>query len=409
MVDAAIVAAFVQALTDKFENKQANKKSNISGDFTSDTVSYPTVQAVKTYIDGLLTNMVETSDLATVATTGSYTDLSNTPTIPTNVSDLTNDSGYLVASDISGKQDVSNLVTSFNSTTSDSKYPSEKLVKTSLDGKVDTVSGKGLSTNDYDNTAKGKVDNLATVATSGSYNDLSNKPTIPTVVDTVADSNANAVSSNAVYDALALKANTSSLATVATTGSYSDLTDKPDLSSLGGAVTVVKKTTAETGYAATYEVQQDGVKVGASINIPKDYLVKSATVETVSTADTPVTGYTVGDIYIDFVINTTDSSETAQHLYLLVSDLIDTYTADETTLTLSNNQFSIKSGGVGLTQLASGVQTSLGYADAWNSSAAKGITSSNISTWNGKSDITTSDVNSAIEAYLTAITTSLSS
>ncbi len=39
--------------------------------------------------------------------------------------------------------------------------------------------GKGLSTNDYDNTAKGKVDNLATVATSGSYNDLTDKPTIP--------------------------------------------------------------------------------------------------------------------------------------------------------------------------------------------------------------------------------------
>jgi hypothetical protein len=41
---------------------------------------------------------------------------------------------------------------------------------------------------------------LATVATSGSYNDLSNKPTIPTVVDTVADGNMNAVTSNAVYD-----------------------------------------------------------------------------------------------------------------------------------------------------------------------------------------------------------------
>lgn len=64
---------------------------------------------------------------------------------------------------------------------------------------------------------------LATVATSGSYNDLSNKPsipdaqvnsdwnatsgvaeilhkpTIPTVVDTVADGNINAVTSNAVY------------------------------------------------------------------------------------------------------------------------------------------------------------------------------------------------------------------
>lgn len=65
--------------------------------------------------------------------------------------------------------------------------------------------------------------NLATVATSGSYSDLSNKPTIPaaqvnsdwnatsgvaeilnkptipTVVDTVADGNSNAVTSNAVY------------------------------------------------------------------------------------------------------------------------------------------------------------------------------------------------------------------
>jgi hypothetical protein len=38
---------------------------------------------------------------------------------------------------------------------------------------------------------------------SGSYNDLTNTPTIPTVVDTVADGNSNAVSSNAVYDYIA--------------------------------------------------------------------------------------------------------------------------------------------------------------------------------------------------------------
>lgn len=34
-------------------------------------------------------------NLATVATSGSYNDLSNTPTIPTNTSDLTNDSGFI--------------------------------------------------------------------------------------------------------------------------------------------------------------------------------------------------------------------------------------------------------------------------------------------------------------------------
>lgn len=39
------------------------------------------------------------------------------------------------------------------------------------------------------------------------YDDLSNTPTIPTVVDTVQDNNNNVVTSNAVYDALELKAN----------------------------------------------------------------------------------------------------------------------------------------------------------------------------------------------------------
>ena len=49
-------------------------------------------------------------------------------------------------------------------------------------GKVDKVTGKGLSTNDYTNAAKAKVDALAPVATSGNYNDLTNKPTIPAPV-----------------------------------------------------------------------------------------------------------------------------------------------------------------------------------------------------------------------------------
>ena len=48
--------------------------------------------------------------------------------------------------------------------------------------KVDKVTGKGLSSNDYTDAAKAKVEALAPVATSGNYNDLSNKPTIPAPV-----------------------------------------------------------------------------------------------------------------------------------------------------------------------------------------------------------------------------------
>ena len=96
-------------------------------------------------------------------------------------------------------------------------------------------------------------------------------------------------------------------------------------------VTVEKLQTAETGYIASYAVKQNGAQVGATINIPKDYLVKSATVETCEEADVPVAGYEVGDKYIDFVINTVEGSGNESHVYLLVKDLVDVYTGDVNT------------------------------------------------------------------------------
>ena len=50
------------------------------------------------FIDNTVNNLENytlTQDLAEVATSGSYNDLSNTPTIPTKTSDLTNDSGFI--------------------------------------------------------------------------------------------------------------------------------------------------------------------------------------------------------------------------------------------------------------------------------------------------------------------------
>lgn len=95
-------------------------------------------------------------------------------------------------------------------------------------------------------------------------------------------------------------------------------------------VTVEKLSTATSGYASSYIVKQNGVQVGDTIDIPKDFLVKSATLEVVDTPDVPYQGAQVGDKYIDFVINAKDASETEEHIYLPVNDLVDTYTGGTT-------------------------------------------------------------------------------
>lgn len=89
---------------------------------------------------------------------------------------------------------------------------------------------------------------------------------------------------------------------------------------------MAKDATATTGMFATYHLTADGVNTGTAIDIPKDFLVKSATLETVTTADVPYAGAQPGDKYIDFVINAKDASETAEHIYLPVNDLVDVYT-----------------------------------------------------------------------------------
>ena len=120
----------------------------------------------------------EIGALAEVATSGSYNDLTDKPVIPEDA-DL---SGYYDKTEVDGL----------------------------LDDKVDKVSGKGLSANDYTTAEKNKLAGIAagaevnvnadwnatsgdarilnkptlsTVATTGSYNDLENKPTIPAAYD----------------------------------------------------------------------------------------------------------------------------------------------------------------------------------------------------------------------------------
>jgi hypothetical protein len=89
-----------------------------------------------------LGNKADTSSLATVATSGSYTDLSNKPTIPTNTNQLTNGAGFLTSVGTISYNDLSNKPALFSGSYAD------------LTSKPTLF--------------------------SGSYTDLTSKPTIPT-------------------------------------------------------------------------------------------------------------------------------------------------------------------------------------------------------------------------------------
>ena len=108
--------------------------------------------------------------------------------------------------------------------------------------------------------------------------------------------------------------------------------------------TIVKLGTATEGYIATYQLQKDGTQVGANIDIPKDYLVKSAEIK-VSTGDGDPSGFPAGIKYIDFIINTHDTASgtgTESHIYLDVQSLVDTYKAGNGIEISGTNEISTK-------------------------------------------------------------------
>lgn len=130
---------------------------------------------------------------------------------------------------------------------------------------------------------------------------------------------------------------------------------------------IVKLGTATDGYLATYQLQKDGAAAGVNIDIPKDYLVKSASIKT-STGNGDPSGFPAGTKYIDFVINTHDTiagTGTESHIYLNVQDLVDAYTAGNGINISDNNEVSAKVVAAnGLSVDANGIKMSLASGDA---------------------------------------------
>ncbi len=157
-----------------------NKPTLFSGNY-SDLVGKPTNLSQFNNDLGLATVATSGSyndlnyrpNLATVATTGNYNDLSNRPTIPTvptNVSAFTNDAGYVTSADVQQASGVPTQVSAFQN---DAGYITATQVPAAqVNADWNATSGAA------------RILNKPTLF-SGNYNDLTNKPTIPTVPSNV--------------------------------------------------------------------------------------------------------------------------------------------------------------------------------------------------------------------------------
>lgn len=214
---------------------------------------------------------------------------------------------------------------------------------------------------------KANTADLATVATSGNYNDLLEKPTIPSIEGLATEKYVDDIVAELpgqeeldafgaeVMRLLDTKANNTTV-----TGIDNRVTNlEAEVENI--AVYSIVETTVTEGYAKTYSLTKDGVETGAKINVPKDLVVNAGSVEVVTTAGVPYTGAVVGDKYIDLTLN--DAAE--DHIYIPVKDLVDAYTGSDgakiKVTVNSDNSISaeIKAGAITRTELSNDLQSQI--------------------------------------------------
>lgn len=235
-----------------------------------------------------LSDYTKSADLSTVATSGSYNDLSDKPSIPEPyelpVASATALGGVKVGSGLS----ITNGVLSATG-----------------GGTADSVDWSKIQ----------NKPNFANVATSGDYNDLSNKPTIPSVEGLASEAYVNEKVAAIVIPEVPTKvselendkgyltehqslegyAKTADLAQVAKTGSHNDLIDKPTIPSTTGLATetyvddkiaeidiptVPTKVSAFTNDAGYLTEHQSLIEYAKKTDIPAPYTLPTASTST---------------------------------------------------------------------------------------------------------------------------------
>lgn len=164
------------------------------------------------------------SELATVATSGDYDDLSNRPSIPTKTSDLTNDSGYQTASDVATALQPYSLTTATGSKLSLSMDSDYKLTVGLLN-----ASGTSLDSKVVDLPIEAMIIN-ASYANGILTLTLQNGQTISVDISDIVSGlvpDSRTVNGHALSSDVTVTASDLSLATVAETGDYDDLSNLP--------------------------------------------------------------------------------------------------------------------------------------------------------------------------------------
>ena len=144
---------------------------------------------------------------------------------------------------------------------------------------------------------------------------------------------------------------------------------------------LVKDTTAADGDIATYHLTKDGVNEGVAINIPKDLVVSSGSVETFTSGALP-DGVTEAGTYIKLTL-----ANSTKPLYINVGSLIEYVTGgsgenDAIQINVSSDTHkvtaNVKNGSLTKEMLAAGVVASLGKADTAVQTVAAGETNGTI-------------------------------
>lgn len=235
----------------------ADAATVVTVDNYNDLRNKPQIEGVELVGDKSLSDLGTYTDDQIDTLLSAKANISDIPTVPTKVSDLTNDVGY-----ITGYTETDPIFTASAAHGISSSDINNWNGKSDFSGSYDDLTNKPT---------------LSAVATSGSYNDLSNTPTIPTKVSDLANDSGfitGYTETDPVFSASAAHGITSSdisawngksdfsgdyndlsnkpsLATVATSGSYNDLSNKPSIPTVPSNVSAF---TNDAGYITSASV-----------------------------------------------------------------------------------------------------------------------------------------------------------
>lgn len=242
-----------------------------------------------------------------------------------NISMWTNNSGYLVSSDLTPYATLSAVSSSF----------STKLNSNDTLGLRHDLNNKLYSSNFTWTNISGKP-SFATVATSGAYGDLSGKPSIP-AAQVNSDWNSSSGLSqilnkptlfSGVYSDLTGKP---SLAIVATSGSYTDLTNKPSIPSAQVTQTMIagvnmSVTTGANTFTFTNTAPDQNVTItaGTSMSVTSAYPAFTVAAQTRTFNSNPARALSTTGTNNTFVISSTNDTRVNYTINFSVSLVLTT-------------------------------------------------------------------------------------